>query len=310
MIINKPTVSVVIPTYDRGHVIRRALHSVLNQTYRNLEVIVVDDGSTDDTETIVKSFGDARVRYIRHEVKQGAAVARNTGIRLASSEFIAFQDSDDEWLCEKLEKQMVIFQRAGDEVGVVYTGFVRLEDNRASYWPQRIIKKSGHILESLLHRNFVTTQAVVVRRECFAKAGLFDEQLPRFQDWELFIRIAEHYAFVCIDEPLLIAFHSATSITADDSLYPVALRMVLLKHEGAFVKCKSALASNYYYLGKSLCASNEIADGIECLLRSLRHNPLRIMCWVSLLTALLGCRFFRFSSNLLDKVDRAVRCLV
>jgi hypothetical protein len=156
----------------------------------------------------------------------------------------------------------------------------------------------------------VTTQAVVVRRECFVKAGLFDEQLPRFQDWELFIRIAEHYAFICIDEPLLIAFHSATSITADDSLYPVALRMVLLKHEGAFMKCKTAFARHYYYLGKSLCASGSIADGIECLLRSLRYNPLRILCWVSLLTALPGVRFYRFSSNLLDKLDRVAKCFV
>lgn len=304
-----PTVTVIIPTYNRGYVIRRALNSVLNQTYRNLEVIVVDDGSTDDTETILRSFAETRLRYIRHEVRRGAAAARNTGIKASSSKFIAFQDSDDEWLCEKLERQMAVFRQAGNEVGVVYTGFLRLEHNKASYWPQKHTNKTGNILESLLNGNFVTTQAVVVRRECLNKAGLFDEQLPRFQDWELFIRIAKHYEFICIDEPLLIVFHSSESITADDSLYPIALKAILLTHQDEFMKCEEALAGNYYSLGKFLCASGEMADGIDYLVKSLRHDPLRIMCWANLLAAFPGSRFYRFSSKLIDKVSNVLLAL-
>lgn len=253
MIVDSPLVTVIIPTYNRGHVIRRALHSVLNQTYQNIEVIIVDDGSTDDTLAIIKSFDDPRIRYIHHVEKQGAPAARNTGIKAASADFIAFQDSDDEWLCEKLEKQMDVFRQAGPEVGVVYTGFLRLENNRASYYPSNDVSTlSGNILESLLHGNFVTTQAVVVRKDCFLKVGLFDEQLPRLQDWELFLRIAEHYKFVCINEPLLMAFYSPISITGDRSRLPIALKIILNKHHDLFSRNRKILMRHaaFLWLGK------------------------------------------------------------
>ena len=108
-----PTVSIIIPTYNRAHLIGRAIQSVLNQTYQNFEIIVVDDGSTDNTEEMIKEFQkhDKRIKYIRHEKNRGGAAARNTGIKVARGEYIAFQDSDDEWLPEKLEKQMDVFQR-------------------------------------------------------------------------------------------------------------------------------------------------------------------------------------------------------
>lgn len=100
-----PTVSVVIPTYNRAHLVGRAIQSVLNQTYQDFEIIVVDDGSTDNTEEVVKSFNDPRIRYIRHDQNRGGSAARNTGIKMARGEYIAFQDSDDEWLPEKLESR-------------------------------------------------------------------------------------------------------------------------------------------------------------------------------------------------------------
>jgi glycosyltransferase involved in cell wall biosynthesis len=230
-----PMVSVIIPTYNRAHTIGRALRSVLNQTYRNLEVIVVDDGSTDGTRSVVESFDDGRVRYIRSESNLGATVSRNLGIKSAKADFIAFQDSDDEWLSEKLEKQMAVFAQADSNVGVVYSGFFRVENNKATYYPSNaVMKKSGNVLVSLLRGNFVTTQAAVVRRECFLTSGMFDEDLPRFQDWELVIRLAKRYAFICVDEPLLLAYYSPVSITASRHNLPVALRMVLRKHHDVY----------------------------------------------------------------------------
>jgi len=143
-----PTVSVIISTYNRAHLIGRAIQSVLNQTYQDFEVIVVDDGSTDNTEEIVKSFNDPRIRYIRHEKNKGAAAARNTGIKAARGKYIAFQDSDDEWLPEKLEKQMKVFENAPPEAGVVYTDMQRINEDGEHYWemgkigypPSKIIK--------------------------------------------------------------------------------------------------------------------------------------------------------------------------
>jgi glycosyltransferase involved in cell wall biosynthesis len=296
-----PTVSVIIPTYNRAQLVRRALYSVLHQTYRNIEVIIVDDCSTDDTEIVVTSFRDSRVRYIRHEINRGAAMARNTGINAASSEFIAFQDSDDEWLCDKLEKQMKKFDQVGLKVGVVYTGFLRIKENHAVYFPRKEIKKSGDVLVSLLNENFVTTQAAVVRKECFKKIGLFDEQLPRLQDWDLFIRIAKYYQFICIDEPCLIAFHSAISISADDRIFPIALKIILDKHQDVFCRNDNILAKAYYALGMAICASGDMAGSIY-FYRSLRLNPWRLICWIRWISTLPGSRFYRIASKAIDRV--------
>lgn len=266
-----PKVTVIIPTHNRAHVIRRALHSVLHQTYGNLEVIVVDDASTDNTGETVASSQDPRIIYLRHETRKGASAARNTGIRAASGDFIAFQDSDDEWLNQKLEKQMAVLLQASDDVGLVYSGFLRFEGKRATYCPsKRVKKKSGRILSTLLDGNFVTTQAVVVRKECLAKAGLFDEKLPRLQDWELFIRVAEYYEFACIDEPLLIAFHSPESITADESLVPVALKMILAKHEKLFLRHPRSHAKHCRDLSLWAFKTGMISDGGRYLVKSLR----------------------------------------
>jgi glycosyltransferase involved in cell wall biosynthesis len=266
-----PKVSVIIPTHNRAHVIRRALRSVLCQTYGNLEVIVVDDASTDDTVEVVQSVNDNRIIFLRQETRQGAAAARNVGIRAASGEFIAFQDSDDEWLNEKLEKQMAVLLHANNVVGVVYSGFLRFEGRSAKYFPSTQIKiKSGSILSVLLSGNFVTTQAVVVRKECLVKVGLFDEQFPRLQDWELFLRLAVLYEFVCIDEPLLIAFHSPQSITADRALFPIALKMLLEKHQKEFLGHPIVLAKHYLILSLLAVKKGKFFNGTQYLGKSLR----------------------------------------
>lgn len=130
---NKPTVSIIIPTYNRSQLIARAVKSVLNQTYQNFELIIIDDGSTDNTRELVTSFNDERIRYIRHEENKGEAAARNTGLKAARCDYIAYQDSDDEWLPEKLARQIELLQDASPEVGVIYTGFWKAENHRRTY---------------------------------------------------------------------------------------------------------------------------------------------------------------------------------
>ena len=136
----KPTVSVIIPTYNRAHLIDRSIQSVLNQTYQDFELIVVDDRSTDNTEDIIRQFRekDKRIKYIKHDKNKGGSAARNTRIKNSVGKYIVFQDSDDEWFPEKLEKQMKIFETASLEVGVVYTGFWRIKDNKKTYIPTDI----------------------------------------------------------------------------------------------------------------------------------------------------------------------------
>jgi glycosyltransferase involved in cell wall biosynthesis len=300
---SRPSVSVIIPTYNRARTIGRALRSVLQQTYGNLEVIVVDDGSTDRTKNVVEGFNDTRVSYVRLPSKHGANAARNAGIKLATSDFIAFQDSDDEWLPYKIEKQMEVFQAASTDTGVVYTGFIRYCENEAIYLPKRNGLKSGRILTSLLEGNFITTQSVVIRRRCFDEVGMFDENIPRFQDWELFLRIAEEYDFICIDEPHVVAYHSPISITANDELQPIAFEAILRKHRQIFCRYQK-LASIYYLLGISSYNVGKMGAGTKWLLSALRKKPARASIWLRIIFALPGKRFYRFSSRLMEIAGR------
>ena len=210
-------ISVIIPTYNRAHLIERSIKSVLNQTYRDFELLIIDDGSTDNTEEVVAQFEDERIRYIKCEQNGGASKARNRGIAEARYEYIAFQDSDDEWHADKLEKQMKAMQEAAEDVGLVYCeyfyhGLNGVED----YWPDRKIpleEKSGYIFPRLLKGNLVGTPTMLVKRECFERVGVFNENFPCFEDWELVLRIARLYHVVLVPERLLEVYATWTSVT-------------------------------------------------------------------------------------------------
>ena len=225
-----PQVSVVIPTYNNAHLLGRAVQSVLGQTFRDFELIIVDDGSTDNTRELVGNIDDDRVRYIRHEKNRGAGAAWNTGIRVATGAFIAFQDSDDEWMPDKLERQMRAFDNAPSDVGVVYTGFWRIEGDKKTYIPSsKIEQKEGNIRGPLLKSNFVGTPVVVIKRECFEKAGMFDEKLPMLQDWDLWIRISKYYQFKCLNEPLVLSYCTPGSLNAQRYRIQARARTLILK---------------------------------------------------------------------------------
>jgi len=184
---NKPTVSVIIPTYNRAYLIGKAIKSVLNQTYQDYEIIVVDDGSTDNTEEIVKSFNNFIIRYISHGDNRAASVARNTGIKTCQGEYIAFLDSDDEWLPEKLDQQIKVFQDASSEVGAVYSEVIYMDENgkNMNIKLHNSKKAKGYIYEDLLVRNYVSTSALLIKKECFDRAGLFDVSLNFHEDWDM-----------------------------------------------------------------------------------------------------------------------------
>ncbi len=198
-----PKVSVVIPTYDRASTVVRAIQSVLTQTYPNLEIIVVDDGSTDNTREVVQHLHDPRLRYIRHEGNQGGSAARNTGIEVAAGDYIAFLDSDDEWLPEKLEKQVQLLQGSEPAVGAVYAGFAIINEH-GECTTVTIPKYRGVILAELFSANSVgTTSSVMVRRECISQVGVFDPAMASCQDWDMWIRLAKHYKFDFVPEALV-----------------------------------------------------------------------------------------------------------
>ncbi|TMQ64248.1 MAG: glycosyltransferase family 2 protein [Candidatus Eisenbacteria bacterium] len=193
-----PLVSVVIASYNMARYLPDAIHSALAQSYSPVEIHVVDDGSTDETERVMETFaGNPQIFYHRQK-NGGQSRAKNRGIRESRGPFVAFLDADDMWSPDKLELQIPLFQDA-PRVGVVYTDFQCI-DAAGTYLPTtRPVYHSGAISGKLLIKNFVTGMTSVVRRECFDAVGAFDEDLPMSVDYDLWLRISTKYEFRVLD---------------------------------------------------------------------------------------------------------------
>lgn len=191
-----PKVSVIIPTYNRAKLLPRAIKSVLTQTFQDFELIIVDNGSTDHTKEIVNDFVEkegSKVKYF-YQGNQGSSVARNLGITKSRAEYIAFLDSDDEWLPEKLEKQLALFENtAFDNLGFVGCCNIDIDNKKEKrFCPY----KKGDILKELLSRKIVHSSSGILTRKRVLKAtGYFDEDLQISQDIDMWIRISRNYKF-------------------------------------------------------------------------------------------------------------------
>ncbi len=203
----KDLVSVIIPTYNRAHLIKRSAMSVLNQTYGNLELIIVDDGSTDNTEEVVKSIDDDRVIYIK-QPNQGACAARNNGIDHAQGEFIAFQDSDDEWHVDKLEKQIKCLKETGADM--VYCRVLAIINGRTEIFGKEL-HAEGFLTKKTLPYG-IGTQTFFSKTDVF-RDEKFDANVPRYQDFEVLLRIQKKYTIYCLDIPLVDYYLQSDSIT-------------------------------------------------------------------------------------------------
>jgi O-antigen biosynthesis protein len=207
----EPDVSVVLPTYNRADLLGRSIGSVLAQTFDRFELLVVDDGSTDATADVVGRFGDDRIRYMRGTRNRGPAAARNAGIAAARGALLAFQDSDDEWLPDKLRQHVDAFAGAPVPVGVVYSDMLWVgTDGTEAYRrsptvvPHRLIDPATGFYQ-VYHLGI---QSAVVKRECFARVGGFDDRLPAFEDLELLIRLSRDYEFLHVRQAL-VRYHQA-----------------------------------------------------------------------------------------------------
>ncbi len=213
--VNRPLVSVIIPTYNRIQTLPASIESVLNQTYGNLEVIIMDDASEDGTEEYVKGMEDNRIRYRKSGINMGPAAARNLGAELATGEYLAFQDSDDEWLPDKLEKQMELMLK-DEELSLVYCefGMYQGEELRIRI-PFREIpydQKCGDLFSYLLLYPLISTQTMVVKREAFLEEQGFNETLKAYEDFEFTLRFSRRNRIGFVEETLVRVNSSPDSV--------------------------------------------------------------------------------------------------
>ena len=217
-------VSVVLPTFNRARTLPRAMASVLNQNYPALELIVVDDGSSDDTAQVVGAFSDPRVRYVPLAKNGGASHARNEGMRRARGRYIAFQDSDDEWLAGKLVRCVAAAREAmaagHGAVTVFHTKILYGRDAQGTYGAHRacclpeLNVAPGEDLRPHIHRkNLISPQALLVTREAFDKVGYFDEDLINNEDWAFGIELFYNSTVVFVDEPLVMTYLQGDSVS-------------------------------------------------------------------------------------------------
>ena len=276
-----PKVSIVISTYNRSSYICEAIDSVLKQDFKNFEIIVVDDGSTDNTKEVLSKYKN--IRYIYQE-NNGRSEARNAGIKAASAEYVAFLDDDDIWLEGKLYKQ-VVFLDSHPETGLVHTfsevvdedGNILGEETekRLNFYKRAI--KIGYTYEGMSRLCIMFLSTVVVRKECFNQVGFFDGNIPAFEDWDFYLRFALKYKISLIPE-ILVKYKLHKKNTSSNEFIRGRIQTAL-KHLAMLdsLSCyrRAVVSFNFYMqLAETYYIASQYQNFRQYIFKAIRLRPL------------------------------------
>jgi glycosyltransferase involved in cell wall biosynthesis len=265
------------------------MDSVLNQSYRELELIVVDDASTDNTGAVVEKSRDSRVRYIRLDESRGGSGARNVGIEHAKGDLIAFQDSDDEWLPEKLTIQCRALTTASDRTGACVCSITY---TRSGNTYTNVHGDGEFAASDALHRIACGagygTVTLLVKRGVFAQCGGFDERLPRLQDYELTIRMAKKWDMVFVPEPLVAAHVGDDSVSSSADKYVRATEIILDEHEDIYRADRRARSRLVFRAGKYLVLEGRHREALPFFAKAYRADPLNLRALAAVLMVATG----------------------
>lgn len=225
-------ISVVIPSRNRAGTLQRCLESIIRQSYPVTEILVVDDHSTDDTADVIKEIGDSRIVHHCLVQKNGAQAARNYGVEKATCEWVAFQDSDDVWKLDKIERQVATLKRhGGDENIVVHGNGVRCDELSRTEAPLAVPLTQGDCYKQLLIQPAPMYPTLLVSKSALLRIGPLDESCPAYQEWDTSIRLARNCRFVHLQEPLFLwVWHAGETISKDERLALAGYGYVQEKH--------------------------------------------------------------------------------
>jgi len=276
-----PLVSVVIPAYNAEKYIEEAINSVLNQTFQDFEVIVIDDGSQDSTKEKVLNYSDSRIKYIYKE-NGGPSTARNAGIKNAKGEYIAFLDYDDIWMPQKLERQLAKFSLEPD-LGLVYSWVQSINPDGSTRFVSEP-ENEGWVHNEIILDNFQHNGSIqLVKKECFEKAGYFDESLLNAQDWDMWIRLAKYYKFGVVKEILVRYRVRSDSLSKRHRRLNKAFIRIMDKHlkdaDKSVKRQKNNLYSGHYYLIFRRCCvyDNDKLCALKYLFLSFYYDPVYLI---------------------------------
>lgn len=274
-------ISVVIPTHNRSDLLKRAVESVRKQSIEDIEIIIVSDGSTDDTDIVVENLKieDSRINYISYKTPLGANTARNKGIEAASGVYVAFLDDDDEWAPKKLEKQLAVFQ-SDNSIGLVYTG------SNLIYVHENIEYKntpghSGDLSKQILFNNIIgTTSTVMVKKAILDQTDYFDTSLGALQDYDLWIRICQLTKIGVVKEACINYYNytGKKQISQQTDKYIKAIKYIENEHYELFSKLskkedKERKANFNMLLANKAMRNNSRKEGMKFSVLALRDKP-------------------------------------
>ena len=246
-------ISIIIPTYNRGYIIKKSIDSILKQSYTDFELIIVDDGSTDNTKEVVNSINDNRIKYITYEKNMGACYARNIGIKEAKGEFITFHDSDDYCYKDRIKYQYENMIKNKSDID--FCNFDSYCNNKflrhnITFYLKHLIKKHGYYYAAC-YKNYIGTPALMVRNEVL-KNNTFDERLSRLQDYDLILRLLSNYKVSHTDIVLLRQDVQENSITKDNTKGIESIDLMLEKYDNKLLK-----STLYYMKGNMYSKDNK-----------------------------------------------------
>jgi len=268
---------------------------VLNQTFQDFEIIVVDDASEDHTHEVVNNLNDKRIKYIRHEANKRVSAARNTGVLSASGDYIAFLDDDDEWLPRKLQMQVALLEDGSSTAGVIYTGCVLIDRATGEivdrFGTQRRENISNDLLKGI---NFIgTASTILLRKQCFDRCGLFDESIEVGEDYDLFIRVSKEFDFECIPKCLVKYYVHENNLTTNVEAMIRGLEAQLRKHGEAFALYRKHFSDRYLSLAVLYCYAGNLGKAREAFAKAIKIYPLGIRNYLYLCLVLLSGRNFK-----------------
>jgi glycosyltransferase involved in cell wall biosynthesis len=264
-----PRVSVVIPTRGRTS-LGSAVASVFSQTESDFEIIVVDDHSPRDSIAgVLRAHADPRLRCVTMSGRGGAAAARNRGVGCATADYIAFLDDDDEWLPNKLAIQLKAMEERGEGVGAVYTARLTIDRDTGRTTTTRFPVQ----FRPGVSDNVVTTSSVLLRRVCFDRVGLFDEQLAIGSDYDMWIRIGQHYAFDYLDTVLVKYYVHHGNLSHDYRRQRDSFTQLLDKHSEFFSANPEFLSRQYAMLGTMYLRDATVNEAVRAFWQGVRCTP-------------------------------------
>jgi len=292
-ILKMAKVSVIIPVYNASRFIGETIKSVLSQTYKDFEIIVVDDGSTDNSADIVKSFGDKKIILIKQK-NRGVSAARNTGIKASTGKFIALLDHDDLWLPEKLEKQIPLLEKNPD-VALVYSDvcYIDARGNPVSWMLKQFEPHRGYVLKELFITDFIPCLTAVFRKDVIEKIGFFNERYRYAEEYELFLRMARFFQFDFVDE-VLACYRVHQNNLSRNIIQSYLENIEILEHFYHSVPevkkfeyvARKRIANMYFITGRRFqVEERNRTQAIKMFRKSLNYNSTSMKSILGLLTA-------------------------